>query len=336
MRCCRAASSRTGTCWHRPERVRFLGLSVVKGSMREQRPGYWQLRVADGSDPITGRKRYRTKGVRGTKREAQRALAALVTDVDQGRTAPAAITVHQLLDTWLEHIEHLGRSPTTLYGYRRLVLQLPAGFLATPLKRVTPKALDDLYRHLLDERRRKPATVLRFHTVLHAALRQATKWEWLPTNPADRATPPSVRRAEIRPPAVDDVVKVLAAAAQSRNRENAIVLRVLAATGCRRGEVCALQWTDLDLDGAQPGLTIRRAVVKVEGVLIVKDTKTHAVRRLRLDQDTAEMLRAHRRAALELGLAAGAPPLPDEWVFPRQPGSVEPLPPDRISQAFTR
>ena len=233
--------------------------------MREQRPGYWQLRVAEGTDPITGRKRYRTKGFRGAKREAQRALAALVTEVDQGRTAPAAITVQQLLDTWLEHIEHLGRSPTTLYGYRRLVLQLPAGFLATPLKRVTPKVLDDLYRHLLDEGHRKPATVLRFHTVLHAALRQATKWEWLPTNPADRATPPSVRRAEIRPPAVDDVVKVLAAAAQSRNPENAVVFRVLAATGCRRGEVCALQWADLDLDGALPDVTIRRAVVEGRG-----------------------------------------------------------------------
>ena len=68
----------------------------------------------------------------------------------------------------------------------------------------------------------------------------------------------------------------------------------------------------------------------------MKDTKTHAVRRVRLDQDTAEVLRAHRREALELGLAAGAPPQPDDWVFPRQPGSIEPLPPDRISQAWQR
>jgi len=248
----------------------------------------------------------------------------------------AAISVRQLLDVWLDHIEHLGRSPTTLHGYRRLVLQLPAGFLATPLRGVTPKVLDDLYRHLLAEGHRKPATVLRFHSLLHTALRQATKWDWIPSNPADRATPPSVRRAEIRPPAVDDVVKVLAAAAESRNPENAVVLRMLAATGCRRGEVCALQWADLVLDGASPTVTIRRAVVEVEGRVMVKDTKTHAVRRVRLDADTVEVLRGHRRRARELGLGAGSPPQPDDWVFARRPGSAEPLPPARISQAWRR
>ena len=47
---------------------------------------------------------------------------------------------------WLDHIEHLGRSPTTLYGYRRLVAQMPEGFKALPLKKVTPKVVDDLYR----------------------------------------------------------------------------------------------------------------------------------------------------------------------------------------------
>jgi integrase len=308
----------------------------MRGSMREQRPGYWQLRVAQGTDPLSGRKRYRTKGFRGSKREAQRALAALVIEVDQGRTAPAAITMQQLLDAWLSHIEHLGRSPSTLYGYGRLVLQLPPGFLSTPLKKVTPKLLDDLYRHLQAQGRRKPATVLRFHTVIHAALHQAMRWEWIGQNPADRVSPPSVRRPEIRPPAIESVMAVLDAAARSRNPENAIVFRVLAATGCRRGEVCALQWADLDLEPEHPTMTVRRAVIEIRGGLVVKDTKTHAVRRVRLDDDTVEVLREHRRRAVELGMAAGAPPQPGDWVFSTPPGSSDPLQPDRISQAWRR
>lgn len=53
-------------------------------------------------------------------------MNALVAEVDRGTVAPTAKTVGALLDAWLEHIENLGRSPTTLYGYRRLVAQMPA------------------------------------------------------------------------------------------------------------------------------------------------------------------------------------------------------------------
>lgn len=304
--------------------------------MRQQRPRYWQLRVAAGTDPLTGNRQYRTRGFKGSKREAQNALAALVVEVESGRATPAAMTVRQVLDVWLAHIEHLGRSPTTLDSYRRLVAQLPDGFQSMPLKKVTAKTLDDLYRHLMTERTRKPATVLRFHAVLHAALRQAMKWEWIERSPAERATPPSVQRDEIRPPDVLDVVSVLEAAQQSRNPENAVALRVLAATGCRRGEACALQWGDLALDGDMPMLTIRRAIAVVKRQSIVKDTKTHSVRRIRLDDDTADVLRAHRRQMIELGFAAGQPLRYDDWVFAKSPGSAEPMPPDRISQAWER
>ncbi|MDP8974509.1 MAG: hypothetical protein M3N45_15410, partial [Actinomycetota bacterium] len=155
----------------------------MKGSMRQRSPGYWQLRVFEGADPLTGKKRYRTEYIRGGKRAAQTALAALVAEVDAGVVAPSSKTVAGLLDEWLAHIEHLGRSPSTLYGYGRLVDQLPDGFKALPLNKVAPKVVDDLYRLLGQTGNRKPATVLWFHTVLRAAFAQAVRWGWVDRNP---------------------------------------------------------------------------------------------------------------------------------------------------------
>ncbi len=284
--------------------------------MRERSPGAWQLRAFEGVDPISGKKRYRSKSFRDTKREAQKALNALVAEVDRGAVAPAAKTVGALLTAWLEHIEHLGRSPTTLYGYRRLIEQLPDGFKKQPLGKVTPKLVDDLYVHLGTVGRRKPATVLRFHAVLRTAFSQAERWGWIDRSPIDRATPPRVHRKEIRPPEVDAVLKVIAAAEQSRSPENALVLRLLAATGCRRGEVVGLQWGDVDFDADPVTVTIRRAVVEVERELIVKPTKTHAVRTVGLDPDTAALLKAQWTTAVEIGLAGGVPPKPEHFVFP--------------------
>jgi len=134
--------------------------------------------------------------------------------------APSAKTVAALLEEWLSHIEHLGRSPSTLFGYRRLVGQLPDGFKAVPLKKVI---IDDLYRFLAEPVSRKPATVLRFHTVLRAAFAQAVRWGWVQRNPVDRASPPLVHRYGVSPPTVEDVLRILERALNSRNPENALV-----------------------------------------------------------------------------------------------------------------
>lgn len=304
--------------------------------MRERTPGYWQLRVYDGIDPLTGKKRYRTQYVRGGKRAAQKQLAVLVTEVGSGVVVPSGKRVAALFDEWLAHIENLGRSPSTLYGYRRLVAKLPEGFKSLSLKKVTPKVVDDLYRFLGEAKTRSPATVLRFHTVLRAAFAQAVRWGWIDRNPIDRATPPRVHRDEIRPPAVEDVLRVLERATASRNPENGLVFRLLAVTGCRRGEVCGLRWHDIDLDREPGRVSIRRAVIEIEKKLIVQGTKSHAARNVGLDEETARRLREHRTKAQELGVAAGAPVLPTDFVFESSPGSGVPLPPDRVSQAWQR
>jgi integrase len=241
-----------------------------------------------------------------------------------------------LLDEWLAHIEHLGRPPSTLYNYRRLVAQLPDGFKSQPLGKVTTKLVDDLYRHLGTVGKRKPATVLRFHALLRAAFSQAVRWGPVDRNPVERATPPRVDRPEIKPPAVEDVLRVIDKAAASRNPENALAFRLLAATGCRRGEACGLQWQDIDLDSEPVRVVTRRAVLEIEKNLIVQGTKTHAVRTVGLDEETAGRLREHQARTIELGLAAGEPPQPEDFIFRKAPDSAEPLPPDRIGQAWSR
>jgi hypothetical protein len=68
------------------------------------------------------------------------------------------------------------------------------------------------------------------------------------TNPVLLATPPSVARVGRKIPTPDVVVRLLDAATRSRNPENAIAFRLLAATGARRGEICGLRWDSVDLE----------------------------------------------------------------------------------------
>ena len=57
---------------------------MAKGSVRLKRePNYWELRAFAGRDPVSGRKRYVSRAIRGGKREANAALAQLVAEVDR-------------------------------------------------------------------------------------------------------------------------------------------------------------------------------------------------------------------------------------------------------------
>ena len=89
------------------------------------------------------------------------------------------------------------------------------------------------------------ATVRRIHAVIHSALEQAVAWDILMFNPASKASPGRIDSPEITSPEVDEVLKLIAAARET-DPDFAVYLVVSAVTGARRGEICALRWTDFD------------------------------------------------------------------------------------------
>lgn len=302
--------------------------------MRERRPGYWELRVSQGRDPVTGVARYATRNVRGTKREAQKALTALAKSVDDGREAKVAATVGSLLDQWLAHIEKEGRSPTTLEGYAKLRRQLPPAFLAKRLAAITPRVLDLLFAELARKPGRGPATVHHFHRMLRAAFTHGVRWEMLDRNPATLARPPRVVTKAIEPPAIGDIRIVLDAARVSKSPENALVFRFIAATGCRRAEACGLRWNDVDLAAGE--VTLRHSVVQVKDVLTLKDTKAHQQRTVKLDRGTIDALNEHLVERRGIAADFEVEVRPSSFVFSNAPDGREPIPPNRLTQAWVR
>jgi len=303
--------------------------------MREKRPGYWELRVFVGRHPVTNVALYRSKSVKGTKGQAEKAMARFITELEDS-TAKKAVpgTVGQLLDQWLVHIELEGRSPTTMRGYKSQIAQLPEGFLRRQLRTVTATMLDDLYAHLMKKPGRGPSAVHHIHAMLKTAFKQAQRWELIDRNPALLATPPRVSSKEIEPPEGEAVKRVIIAAANSQNPENALIFRLLAATGCRRAEICGLRWSDFNF--GQCKVTLRRSVVQVETDLIEKDTKTHQQRTVTLDPGTIKLLKIHHQAMIQQAQLFEVELAPDAYVFANSPDGLAPIAPDRLSQAWRR
>ena len=299
--------------------------------MRERRPGVWELIVQLPRDATSARARQLSRTVHGTKREAQRSLAALVAEVSAGKVTSSTTTLRELLSAWLDHAEEQ-LSPTTLREYRRLVTKrIEPDLGKLPLRKVTTQRLDAYYASLIREHDLSPASVRHVHAVLRGALGQAVRWGWIPTNPAASASPPKLRKQEINPPAIGDTRDLLAAADEHDPAFGAL-LRVLAATGARRGEVCGLRWSDLDR--AARTLSITRSVASVDGGIVIKDTKSHAARRIAIDAATLAVLDAHRARSEAVAAACRIEFDPDGFMFTNEADGSRPLHPDTVTGNF--
>ena len=105
--------------------------------------------------------------------------------------------------------------------------------------------------------------------------------------------------------------------------------------GARRGELCALQWSEVDLD--QGEVLIAGGIVRVPGEsLLDKATKTHAKRRVAIGTDTAELLRVHRLAQAKDALACGTTLADNAYVFSHAPDGSAPINPDGMTHRFRR
>jgi integrase len=268
------------------------------GTMRERSPGSWELTVSAGVDPSTGRYARVIRTVRAaTRREARAALRRLEVEVASGQVSTEDPPFAELLERWMTHLEGLGRSPATLYGYRRYIdRELTPTIGGVRLSKLSAGHLDGLYSSL---RRRglAPATIRQIHAIVRAALHQALKWGLVPRNVASLASAPSQPQREQQPPTAEEVLALIDAA-EALEPLFGLYVRVVAATGMRRSEACGLRWSDVDLDAGR--LVVQRSHLSLPGSVGDRPTKTRSVRTVTLDPDTVTALRSAWRSARHL------------------------------------
>ncbi len=310
--------------------------AALQGSMRQRGEGSWELRVYLGRDPLTAEKRWKYKTFKGGKREAQRALAGMVADADGSGFAPASGTVSELLKRWYDNASADFSPSTALETTNFIRRYIEPGLGPFQVARLRTEDIDKLYRELRrrggkDGKPLAPGTVRRAHVIVHRALEQAVRWGWIRANPAHKAQVPRVPAPDIRPPAPSELVRLFALAEEA-DPAFAAFLWVAAATGARRSELLALRWTDIDKLSSR--MTIARGLVNGPHGFVVKDTKTHGVRRVALDPKTIEILAEHHRRAEKAAGSCAVVMAPDAYVFSNEADSSAPWRPDSTTRAF--
>jgi integrase len=210
-------------------------------------------------------------------------------------------TVGTFLDEWVLSIKSSVRI-RTFEKYDALIRKHLVPHLGRiKLEKMTPS---DVQR-LLDLKLASgvhPRTVLNIRALLSYALNDAIRWGLLTRNSAALVRSPKIPRQEMKVWTEEQARTFLDCC--SGKRLGALYTLALF-TGMRRGELCALRWSDLDLDGGV--LTVARSLQRTctKG-LVFEEPKTAKGRRsISLAPVVVAALRSHRKRQLQRRLAAG-------------------------------
>ena len=273
----------------------------TQGEISRRSEGKWLVRWYVGTD-ANGKRRYSSKTVRGTKRDAQKFLNTVLRNRDLGQhVEPSRTTLNEFLDEWLKTAAKQKLAPRTFDDYGKLLdLYVRPTLGKLRLDSIRPLDVQGLIGDL-EGRGLSAKTVRLAIGVLGSALKQAVRWGMLASNPATLVDLPRQTRREMLALSKEEVAHFRKAAEGNRH---AALFDFLLGTGCRPGEGLALRWQDLDLQAGTA--TILRALTKANGKLVFGPPKTAGSRRaIPLPPSLVVVLREHRKRQAEHAMKLG-------------------------------
>ena len=292
------------------------------GTIRQRKDGRWEGRAVVGYDDKGLPK---TKNVLAkTKRECQEKLAKLLEEVGGTKSEKicADMPFGEWMDFWYQTYIKSGLRTTTQNTYENTIYQHIIPQLGKiPLCQLTQKDLQQFYAHLKKEGRLvrteqygkdlSDRMVRMCHAKCRAALDQAVQENLIRTNPAVGCKLPPKRSREMQVLSRQELQRFLIQAKADGYFE---LFLLDLSTGLRRGELLALQWSDLDLDAGT--LSVTKQVYEVNGKMQLSVPKTKAsIRKLVLPPAVVEVFREYRKTAKS------------RWLFPSPIKEDEPIKP---------
>lgn len=216
-----------------------------------------------------GRRRQRMKGGFPTRKAAELAKAEEIVNVSKGTVLePGKQELKDYLAGWLEGVSPgLSKNTVANYGYAIILVNRQIG--GVRVSELQPGQIQRAYQALTASGK-SPRTVKLAHGVLRKALDQAVDWNIIGRNPAARKlTLPKADAAEKDAWTAEEVQRFVSATSGHRL---APMWWLFLSTGLRKGEVLGLRWEDVDLVSGT--LTVRQALVSVEGRATISAPKT--------------------------------------------------------------
>ena len=206
-----------------------------------------------------------------------------------------------------------------------------AGQTAQTVSNLVGLAFDKAFKYSREIKVLSNKTIRHHHRMISAMLNTAVQWQLILSNPAQRVKPPKVQRVEAKYLDEKQTAKLIQLLGNAPV-QNRMMILLLLYSGLRRGELCGLEWDDIDFDNHLISVCRTSQYLPERGIF-TKETKTEtSVRTIKLSSIVFTLLKDFRIWQTEQRLRMG-----DRWVnsnrlFTAEDGS--PIHPDNITAWF--
>lgn len=296
----------------------------VEGSIEWRGRQSYRIRVANGIDPKTGRRRYLFTTGKGNAKAAEKALRELLTQRDAGLGVnPKRVTAEEWIGAWLENrIADGAIGPRAAENYRTILCKrIAPAFAGTKLTDVRSDQVIAFKAALVDEDL-APATVGKILGIVKQGFEAAVVSGLIVRNPSQGIARPSVGGPSTRERRALREVEIAKLLAAAEGTPLATAIRIALATGMRQSELLGLRWSDIDLERGQ--LVVQQTIQHVAGDFQSLPPKTRNSRRaIELSSATAALLRRHKSTQNEDRLRLGSVWRDNDLVLPAPDGAPQ-------------
>ena len=283
---------------------------------------------------LPGGRKYRRSLHTLDRSDADQQRLKIEQELRAGVRPDASLTVAVWLQRWLDDHAAAGRAPTTMATYRTTVDRYLVPWIgAVPLEALSVADVQEMNRRLVQTggREGRPLavrSVRNIQGILAAAIHEAQRHNLVLRNVASLARGPALPKG-YGPQWLSkaDAARLLRAAAGHRWGAFAAIA---AYTGLRAGELCGLQWGDVDFDARVLRVERQRRYELGRGYQDAPPKSSAGTREVPLTDETIQWLRAMRERQMEAGAALGGDP-PEHLFAHRWRGRWVPLSPHAAS-----
>lgn len=267
----------------------------------------YELRMSWGTKPNGSQKTYsRTwrppEGMteKQVEKELKKQLKIFEDDIKSGRKVTGASTFKEMAEFWMNNDGKSKLAPKTLERYKSLLDRVYKSKIGKMrLIDISQMDLNEFYRFLAQPGSNmhtgealSDKTIREHHNVISKILETAWKWGIVEENVAKRADPPSVKSHETECLNEEETAEVFRLL-ENEPIQYRTMITMLIMFGLRRGELCGLEWKDIDFQ--KKTIYIRRTSQYVNRQIITKSTKTDkSTRLLTIDDYSLDLLKEYK------------------------------------------
>lgn len=264
----------------------------MRGHIRQRAKDKKTWSVVIELNKVNGKRKQKWYTIHGDKKDAEKFLTEKLRELDTGTLIDSKnINVRQYFNYWYEQHCLTKLAPTTYESYRRnldnYILE-ELGYIR--LEDLQPMHLQSFYTKC-SKNGLSNKTILYFHRIIHCALNQAMKWQFIIRNVADCVDTPKPKKYNakfLNDKEVLELINVIT------NTELYIPVMIAIATGMRRGEILGLTWKNVDLENGIIRVTQALYPTK-EGLVILHPKTENSIRNISIPLTLLNILKEHKK-----------------------------------------